>query len=141
MIVLFQYPISKITKNFHSFTILIVGALFYGLGLGSVALGSTFAMFVISMAIMTMGELLMMPTATTMAANMAPPDMRGRYMGLFNLTYTIAMGVGPIVGGLLNDLIAPSAIWYGGMVFAFLSAIGFLYLSRKFPSLNYKINQ
>ena len=139
MIVIFQYPISTLTKKFSSFSILITGAVFYGLGLGSVALGSTFPMFVISMAIMTMGELLMMPTATTMTANMAPPEMRGRYMGLFNLTYTIGMGVGPIVGGLLNDFIAPVAIWYGGMVFAFLSAIGFFYLSRKFPSLNYKI--
>ncbi len=140
MIVLFQYPISKMTRNFPSFSILIAGAIFYALGLGSVALGSTFPMFVISMAIMTMGEILMMPTATTMTANMAPPDMRGRYMGLFNLTYTVAMGIGPVVGGLLNDLIAPAATWYGGMVFALLSAIGFYYLSRKFPSLNYKIN-
>jgi len=76
----------------------------------------------------------MMPTATTMAANMAPADMRGRYMGLFNLTYTFSTGIGSIVGGLLNDLIAPVAMWFGGSLFAFLSAIGFFRLFRKDPS-------
>ena len=78
----------------------------------------------------------MMPTAMTMAANMAPPDMRGRYMSVFNLTYTFGMGIGSIVGGVLNDLIAPVAMWFGGSMFGFLSAIGFLYLFRKNPSIN-----
>jgi len=136
MIALFQYPITLLTKNKPKYLMLTLGAVFYGIGIGSVVLGNTFPDFVISMAVITIGEMIMMPTAMTMAANMAPPDMRGRYMSVFNLTYTFGMGIGSIVGGVLNDLIAPVAMWFGGSMFGFLSAIGFLYLFRKNPSIN-----
>ena len=69
------------------------------MGAGSVALGGGFWGFWLSMVILTIGELLIAPTGTAVAANLAPPDMRGRYMGLYGITWGVAFGIGPVIGG------------------------------------------
>jgi MFS family permease len=81
--------------------------------------------FWVSMVVMTVGELIQSPTASTYAANRAPEDMRGRYMSLYGLTWPLGAGVGPVLGGWLNDNISPQAIWIGALVIGLLSSTGF----------------
>ncbi len=75
-----QYGITRLASRFPALPVLAVGSLFYALGVGSVALGRSFPAFLFSMVLLTLGELLMIPTATTLTANLAPPTARGRYM-------------------------------------------------------------
>ena len=133
MVVLFQYGVTRLTQRYYHLPVLAVGSLFYALGVGSVALGAGFAGFLVSMIILTVGELIMIPTSTALTANLAPPDMRGRYMGVYGLTWGVAMGIGPVLGGTLNDQVAPVAIWYAGLVLGAVAAIGFLILARVMP--------
>lgn len=132
LVIFGQYFITMISKRGRTLVVLAAGALFYGVGVGSVALGKGFWAFAASMAIMTIGELLMTPTGTALVANLAPPDMRGRYMSVYGLTWPIGAGIGPIIAGLLYDHIAPQAMWYGGLVFGLISAAGFIFLQWKF---------
>jgi MFS family permease len=83
------------------------------------------------MVVLTIGEMIMVPTSTALTANLAPAEMRGRYMGLFGLTWSIAFGVGPVLGGYLNDAVAPAAIWHGGLAMGLAAALGFALLSRR----------
>jgi len=133
MVVLFQYGVTRFTQRYYHLPVLAVGSLFYALGVGSVALGAGFAGFLVSMIILTIGELIMIPTSTALTANLAPPDMRGRYMGVYGLTWGVAMGIGPVLGGTLNDQVAPVAIWYAGLVLGAVATIGFLVLARVMP--------
>jgi MFS family permease len=130
MVVLFQYGVTRISGRFRPLPVLALGAFIYAMGVGSVALGTTFAAFGISMVIVTCGELLVAPTSTALVANLAPPDMRARYMGLLSITYMIAGGTGPVLGGFLADHIGPPAIWYGGMVVNLIAAFGFWAMAR-----------
>jgi MFS family permease len=82
------------------------------------------------MVIVTCGELLVAPTSTALVANLAPPDMRARYMGIFSINYMIAGGTGPVLGGFLADSIGPAAIWYGGMLVALIATLGFALMAR-----------
>jgi MFS family permease len=131
MVVFFQYPVTRVTKRYPHVPVLAVGTLLYGLGVGSVALGQGFIAFLVSMIVTTLGELILVPTGTALAANLSPPDMRGRYMGVYGLTWSLAFGVGPVIGGLLNDNIAPVAIWYGALVMGLLATAGFVLLSNQ----------
>ncbi len=126
MVVFLQLPVTSFTKRFPPRRVMALGALFYSLGAGLVVLGRGFIGFWISMVVMTLGELALAPTSTSYAANLAPPDRRGRYMSMYNLTWSVAMGIGPVFGGLLNDRLGPQAIWLGGLMVGLLSVIGFL---------------
>jgi MFS family permease len=132
MVVFFQYSVTQVTKRRQPLSTLAVGALFYSVALGSVALGSSFWGFWLSMVILTVGELIQSPTATTLAANLAPAEMRGRYMSLYGLTWGVASGVGPVLGGLLNDQLGPKAIWYGGAAIGLASSLLFLGLVQRY---------
>jgi MFS family permease len=133
MVVLFQYGVTRLTQRYYHLPVLAFGSLFYALGVGSVAWGRGFAAFLLSMVILTIGELIMIPTSTALTANLAPPDMRGRYMGVYGLTWAVAMGIGPVLGGTLNDQVAPVAIWHAGLVLGGIAAIGFAVLGRLLP--------
>jgi len=128
MVVLFQYPVTSITKKFRPLPVLALGAFFYSIGVGGVAFGSSFWSFWLCMVILTVGELIMSPTITTLVANIAPPDMRGRYMSIFGLTWGIGVGTGPVIAGYFSDHFFPAAIWYVGAIFALLSMAGFVIL-------------
>jgi MFS family permease len=131
MVVLFQYAVTRRSQVYPPFRVLALGALFYALGAGSVALGHGFWGFWLSMVVLTFGELLLAPTGTALAANLAPPDMRGRYMGLYGITWGVAFGIGPLIGGYLNDNVAPVAIWIFGLAAGLTATTGFLFLGRR----------
>ena len=135
MVVFLQVFVTRITKRYRLLPVMTVGTIFYALGVGSVALGHSFVGFWISIIIMTIGELILMPTSSTYVASLAPPDMRGRYMSVAGLTWSAAAGIAPLLGGFLNDNIAPVATWYGGFVIGTVGILGFFILSRKRPNL------
>jgi MFS family permease len=128
MVVLLQVAVTRWSARRSHLRMLALGALIYALGVGSVALGAGFWAFWMSMVILTFGELLIAPTGTAYAANAAPADMRGRYMGLYGLTWSVAFGLGPVFGGWLNDNIGPTSTWIGGMAIGLVAVAGFLLL-------------
>jgi MFS family permease len=75
--------------------------------------------------------MIMIPTSTALTASLAPPDMRGRYMSVYALTWGLGFGIGPVIGGLLNDRLAPVAIWAFGALVGVLAAAAFAMLSRR----------
>jgi len=131
MVVTLQVAVTQITKRFSTLPVLSVGAAIYMVAVGGMTLGSGFWGFWIFMVVMTIGELILVPTASTYAANLAPADKRGRYMSIFGLSWRIAIGTGPILGGVLNDNIGPKAIWIGGGLIGLLSVMTFLIMMRR----------
>ena len=133
MVVLFQYATTRLTERYHHLPVLAVGSLFLALGTGSVALGWNFPTFLASMVILTIGEMIVVPTSIALTANLSPPAMRGRYMSVYSLTWGIGFGIGPVIGGFLNDNLAPVAIWYGGLAMGLAAMLGFVLLARALP--------
>jgi len=130
MVVVFQAAVTRQTRRHAPLPVLALGSLLYGLAAASVALGRGFWGFWASMVILTAGELMLMPTASTYAANRAPADMRGRYMAIFGLTWYMAQGAGPLAGGILSDNLGPSAPWLMGGAAGLAAALAFLWLNR-----------
>jgi MFS family permease len=130
MCVFVQYFVTSITRRHPTLPVLGAGMLIYALGAGSVALMSSFWGFWLSMVILTFGELTLVPTASKYVADLAPPDLRGRYMSMHWLGWGLARTLSPIIGGFLNDNVAPRAIWIGGLLIGLTSTLGLFLLSR-----------
>ncbi len=130
MCVFVQYSVTRITKKHCTLPVLGTGMLIYALSAGSVALMSSFWGFWLSMVILTFGELTLVPTASKYVADLAPADLRGRYMSIYWLGWGLARTLAPIIGGFLNDNVAPRAIWIGGLLIGLTSTLGLFLLSR-----------
>ena len=128
MVVFLQLFVTRKTARFRPLGIMSLGTLLYGIGVGSIAFGKGFWGFWVSMVIVTIGELMVIPTASTYTANRAPENMRGRYMSLLALTWGAGSMVGPLMGGFLNDTFSPASIWFGGGAAGILGALVFLIL-------------
>jgi len=85
-------------------------------------------LFVTAVVVVTIGEMIIMPTMQALAANFAPEEMRGRYMAAFSLTFMIPSAIGPGLAGIILDNYDPNLLWYIGAVLCLLSSLSFYYL-------------
>lgn len=126
LVVFLQVPITNLVKKYHPLLSSALGALLFTLGVFSVAFSQNFYGFLLSMIIATFGELIIIPTSTNYSAYLSPLNMRGRYMSIYSLTWGIAYGIGPLLGGYLYDEISPVSVWYIGGLIGLISVLGFV---------------
>ncbi len=130
MCVFVQYLVTYISRRYHPLSVAPVGMFVYAVGVGSVFLMNNFTGFWFSMVIMTFGELILIPTATTYVANIAPDEVRGRYMSIYWLAFGLSRSSAPLLGGFLYDFVSPHSIWVVGLVIGLASTVGLYMLSR-----------
>ena len=128
MCVFVQYTVTRATRRYATLPVMAAGMLLYAIGVGSVSLMSGFWGFWLSMVILTLGELTLLPTASKFVADIAPADMRGRYMSFYWLAWGFSRAVAPLIGAALNDRIGPHAIWMGGLLIGLTSMAGLVVL-------------
>lgn len=131
MCVFVQYPVTMLARRLRVKSAITLGMLVYALGVGSVMVMSNFWGFWFSMVVMTLGELILVPTGSKYVADIAPEQFRGRYMGVYWLTWGVARSAAPIAGGFLHDSINPQAIWWGGLAIGLFSTLILFMLSRQ----------
>jgi len=129
MCVFVQYAVTSITRRHNTLPVMAAGMFIYALGVGSVTLMTGFWGFWLSMVILTFGELTIVPTASKYVADIAPADMRGRYMSLYWFGWGLARTCAPLIGGFLNDNLFPQAIWIGGITIGLVSTVGLILLN------------
>lgn len=129
MCVFIQYTVTQVTRKYKTLPVAVVGMLVYAVGVGSVALMTGFSGFLLSMIILTFGELIIVPTASKYVADVAPAHSRGRYMSLYWFGWGMARTLSPLIGGYLNDAFFPQAIWIGGLVIGLTSSFGLFILN------------
>ena len=130
MCVFIQYSVTQVTRKNKTLVVAAMGMLFYALGTGSVALMSGFWGFWLSMVILTFGELTLIPTASKYVADIAPADLRGRYMSIYWVGWGLSRTIAPLLGGYLNDTISPRSIWIGGLLLGITSTMGLFLLNK-----------
>ncbi len=128
MVVLLQFPITRQIEKNPPMLMMAVGAFFVGSGLFLYGFVSTFWLFIVAMAILTIGEMVAVPVAYALVASFSPEEMRGRYNFVYGNSWGIAFAVGPWLAGLLLDHYDPNWLWYACGIFGMLSILGFIAL-------------
>jgi MFS family permease len=131
MVVLFQVAITRRTSHRPPLPVMAAGAMIYSLGVTSIAIGQGFWAFWLSYVVLTIGELIILPTASSYVADQAPADQRGRYMSFFSLSQGSARTVAPVVGGAFNDNLGPQFIWLGAGTIGLIGTLGLAILGRR----------
>jgi MFS family permease len=98
LVVLFELPITTVTRRFPVRPTIALGYILIGCGFGLNALARSVPVFALAVGTFTLGEMISMPVASAYVADLAPAHLRGRYMGAFGLTWAAAFVTGPTIG-------------------------------------------
>jgi MFS family permease len=134
-VVLFQIWISRSIKKYPPFLVMASGTLFFVIGFAMIGVVRSVPLFIFSIVVITIGEMITFPTNKALAVNFAPAEMRGRYMAIYDLGWTLPATLGPAAAGLILDHYNPNLLWYLGGTLCAVSAIVFcalhLWLGRQ----------
>lgn len=130
-VVLFQFWISRVLRRQPPFLTMVWGTVIYAIGFFMYGLVYGFPLFLLAALIVCLGEMLFFPASSVLAANFAPENMRGRYMAVFGLVWSIPATIGPAMAGLILDNFDPNLLWYLGGTICLLSALGYFALHLK----------
>lgn len=122
LIVALEVPLNAAMGRWPHGRSLALGALLVGLGFGGYALVADRAGVLATSAVWTFGEMVFLPSIMAHIAEIAPADRRGAYMGLFGMSFSSAMMVGPWVGGLVLERLGPTALWGAAGALGLLAA-------------------
>jgi len=134
VVILFQFTVTRLIKKKPPFKMMAFGTLFYMLGFSMFGFVDKYWLFVLAIIVITAGEMIIVPTQQTLAVNFAPEEMRGRYMGVFGITWSIPSTFGPSAAGLILDNLNPNLLWYLGGILCAFSALSFYILHLRLGS-------
>ncbi|MGH3647091.1 MAG: MFS transporter, partial [Micromonosporaceae bacterium] len=124
LIVLGQLFVPRLLSGRDRSRTLAVAAVIIGTGFGLVAFADTLWMYALTVAIWTLGEMLMSPSNASLIADLAPVPVRGRYHGVHSVGYSIASFVAPPLAGLTLQYAGQAALWGGCFLLGLLAAGG-----------------
>nr|WP_320130973.1 MFS transporter [uncultured Holophaga sp.] len=111
LIVLLEVALNQAVASWPHRRQMALGALLLALGFGLTGFGRPLGLLMVWVVLWSLGEMVLLPAASDAVAALAPGDRRGEYMGLYSLTWTLAMTLGPSLGllgyGHLGSLFWP----------------------------------
>jgi MFS family permease len=125
VVILFQFTVTRLVKKKPPFLMMAFGTIFYMIGFSMFGFVSVYWLFVAAVIVITIGEMIIMPVTSALAANFAPADMRGRYMAVFGVTWAIPATIAPTAAGVILDNYDPNLLWYIGGALCLVSVVSF----------------
>jgi MFS family permease len=129
LIVLVTIPISNMATKWPRFETIAISALLLGLGFGFTAFASTLPMFMLSVAIWTLGEIAATSVAPAIIADLSPVKLRGLYQGIFGSAWGLAFFIGPLAGGWIYEHLGNNILWGSCLILGVILAGCYLALS------------
>jgi len=113
MIVAGQLFVPRLIANWGRAATLATATVVIGLGFGLTAFADTAWLYATTVIIWTLGEMLHAPSNSASIAELSPADMRGRYQGVFSLSWSAASFLAPTLGSQVQQHLGASALWLG----------------------------
>lgn len=135
--IILQVPALKLAQRFLlPVPMLILGMVLMAFGLGTVVWVDTIFHLYLSVFFFSLGSVLVVPNAQTVAATMANPVARGAYFGVNSLALAIGGGIGQVAGGTMVDVAAaqnwPALPWVVSATVGTAAAMGLWQFYRRY---------
>jgi MFS family permease len=129
LIILVTIPISNMATKWPRFETIAISAILLGLGFGFTAFANTLPLYMVSVAIWTLGEIAATSVAPAIIADLSPVELRGLYQGIFGSAWGLAFFVGPLAGGWVFEHLGKNVLWFGCLGLGIVLAICYLLMS------------
>ncbi len=128
-----QYPVVRGLRRVDQLRLMAVASACMGIGLG-VAAFVAWPATLACVLVISVGVVLFAPISSTIVSTLAPPELRGRYMGAWTLVWMGGYALGPLIGGWLLDALGGRAAFAVNMAACLVGAALFVALQRAFAA-------
>lgn len=123
LIVLLQPLVTRLVAGTSRAVLLAIAAALTGIGFGATALATTLPMYMATVAIWTLGEIIFAPVNASLVADLSPTALRGRYQGAFGLTWSLGAMLSPTIGPWFIQATSLDALWVGSLIVGLFTAL------------------
>ncbi|PKV86490.1 MFS transporter [Streptomyces sp. TLI_146] len=130
LIVAVQIPVTRAIEHRDPRRLLIVSALLAGYGFGLTAFAGSVAVYAATICVWTLAEIVNSPTQTGLVVRLSPVHGRGRYQGVYTMSWSVAALVAPLMSGYVVDHFGADWLWAACAVLGTVAAAGYWLLMR-----------
>ncbi|MGZ9931742.1 MDR family MFS transporter [Streptomyces sp. NC-S4] len=130
LIVLLQIPVTAFIERRDPQKLLVVSALLAGYGFALTAFAGPVWAYALTVCVWTLAEIVNSPTQMSLVVQLSPVHGRGRYQGVYNLSWAVAALVAPLMAGFLIDRFGADWLWGATGVLGTVAAAGYWLLMR-----------
>lgn len=134
LIVALQIPVTRLIEHRDAKRLLVVSSLLAGYGFGLTAFAGSVGVFALTVCVWTLGEMINAPTQTGLVVRLSPVQGRGRYQGMYTLSWAVAALVAPLMSGFVIDRFGAEWLWGMCAVVGTVAAVGYGALMRRLPA-------
>jgi MFS family permease len=133
LIVALQIPVTRFIEHRDPKRLLVVSSLLTGYGFGLTAFAGSVGVFALTVCVWTLGEMINAPTQSGLVVRLSPVHGRGRYQGVYTLSWAVASLVAPLMSGFVIDRYGAEWLWGMCAVIGTVAAVGYAALMRGLP--------
>ncbi|MGW0927065.1 MDR family MFS transporter [Streptomyces sp. NPDC002644] len=133
LIVAVQIPVTGLLQRRDPRRLLVVSALLAGYGFGLTAFAGSVGVLALTVCVWTIAEIINAPTQSSLVVRLSPVQGRGRYQGMYSVSWALAALVAPLVSGVVIDAYGPDLLWAACAVIGTVAAVGYAFLMRTLP--------
>jgi MFS family permease len=133
LIVVLQIPVTRFIEHRDPKGLLVVSSLLTGYGFGLTAFAGSVGVFALTVCVWTLGEMVNAPTQTGLVVRLSPLRGRGRYQGMYTMSWSVASLVAPLMSGFVIDRYGAPWLWGLCAVIGTGAAVGYAALMRRMP--------
>ncbi|MFE1438301.1 MDR family MFS transporter [Streptomyces sp. NPDC058739] len=133
LIVALQIPVTRFIEHRDPQWLLVVSSLLAGYGFALTAFAGSVAAFALTVCVWTLAEIVNAPTQTGVVVRLSPVHGRGRYQGMYTMSWSVAALVAPLMSGVFLDHLGAEWLWGACAVIGTIAAAGYWLLMRSLP--------
>ncbi|MFC9845990.1 MDR family MFS transporter [Streptomyces sp. NPDC060223] len=134
LIVVLQIPVTRFIEHRDPMRLLVISSLLAGYGFGLTAFAGSVGVFALTVCVWTLAEIVNAPTQTGLVVRLSPVQGRGRYQGMYTLSWALASLVAPLMSGLVIDRFGAEWLWGLCAVVGTVAGVGYGVLMRGLPA-------
>ncbi|MGW3911794.1 MDR family MFS transporter [Streptomyces sp. NPDC005070] len=134
MIVALQIPVGRFIEHRDPKSLLVISSLLAGYGFGLTAFAGSVGVFTLTVCVWTLAEIVNAPTQTGLVVRLSPVHGRGRYQGMYTLSWALASLVAPVMSGVVIDRFGAAWLWGLCAVVGTAAGLGYGLLMRRLPA-------
>ncbi|MFD5536979.1 MDR family MFS transporter [Streptomyces sp. NPDC127079] len=141
LIVVLQIPVTRVIEHRDPRSLLVVSSLLAGYGFGLTAFAGSVGVFALTVCVWTLAEIVNAPTQTGLVVRLSPVHGRGRYQGMYTLSWSAAALIAPLMSGVVIDRFGARWLWGLCAVVGTGAALGYGLLMRRLPEEDASVTQ